>query len=232
MKPRIPCSRSTDADRLIVHDDASVRRFLFEDDHEFSRMIGTFLAFKSTSQKFSENAGYATTVGAFIILLGLLAEIGGWQGLNLNSNRNVAGPSADGSGEQAKPQAESWFAQWSDYQSGLGPLDSWLVDDQNYSVATVLDLEGETSGISDAMSRSAIVLAQTSSTTSAISQLLQVSSFGGGGGGGGLQVASPAEPAIAEVPEVGNSAMLLTLGVALMFIGRICSNARSNNPLG
>ena len=190
-----------------------IRILLFEDDHDVYRILIAFFTVHGPSNKFQRGGLYIGSILAFGILLALLAELGGRQGLN-GSDVDRARYDFGGFFWQEPSPAFTDGGQESDSEGDLGPFANGAVD-PNYFFGFISYSSAESQSNRNSTDSPAMVLALNSATTESGASQGQSDLNGAGA------VAKPesaAQPKVATVvPETGSSISLL--GASLLLIG-------------
>jgi hypothetical protein len=187
-----------------------LQKFLFEDDQELSRAVSGLFGFESSSPRLAERARYAVAIGVFVVLLLLIAEL-------LGGPRPPIGEQFPGSSGIAEmlPQVEPMSSEPTELSAGARPIAASLVQDQNYTMAPLTAFGTEDSGLAAGSNRPRISTGQSSSIAASSGLASGAVASGGGGGGPATQLAPATQSAGVNVPENGNSAVLLAVALIL-----------------
>jgi len=203
-----------------------LRRFLFEDDHDFRHAIINFLTSKATVHRFVSRGLAAVSVALFGLGLAVAAQVASRQPATNNTdwapavNDQAASSNLDDSPElfPAGPSANT--------QSILGLMA--IEPAQNYAFGFLSEMTTERSSKNSSGSGQ-WVIAQNGSGSLGGSQ----SGIGGGGAGGAPsgggtapRVIEAADQTVATVPDAGSSVALLGFGLAVIGCGRFSYSNR------
>jgi len=218
MKPDLSQQLNEDPD---IKRGNPVRRFLFEDDHDFRHAIINFLTSKAAVHRFVSRGLAAVSIALFVLGLAAAAQVASRQTSTDNTdwapavNDQAASSNLDDSPElfpAGYPSANT--------QSILGLMA--IEPAQNYAFGFLSEMTTERSSKNSSGSGQ-WVIAQNGSGSLGGTQ----SGIGGGGAGGAPsggetapRVIEAADQTVATVPDAGSSVALLGFGLAVVGCGR------------
>jgi hypothetical protein len=204
-----------------------LRRFLFEDDHDFRHAIINFLTSKATVHRFVSRGLAAVSVALFGLGLAVAAQVASRQPATNNTDRaTVVNDEAASSNLDDSPELFPACYPPANTLSILGVMAS--APEHNYAFGFLSEMTAERSSKNSSGSGQ-LVIAQNGSGSSGGSQ----SGIGGGGAGGAPsgggtapRVVEAAEQTVTTVPDAGSSVALLGFGLAVIGCGRFSYSNR------
>ena len=205
-----------------------IRTFLFEDDHRFFQTVAGFF----------ETIAFSAAVAALVCIVALLVELVRWQHLGTDNDqnqlKNMDTNSAETTAPTADPAAKNLPDNEAPLEASLGPI----ISDEKYTLATLMGLPSAAQRNENSMDSPDLVVshdadAGSGAVAAAASGSGHAGGFGGGGGGPSIpSVSAPKKAVEAAVSDDGRSAVLLAVGLAVIFCAHsfLAKARRVNEP--